>query len=114
MSVYFKNLPKISKNKQQTSKITVKEKFEPEPVIFDSKEEFAEHVEDKREELNKLTTYKLNKMYQIDGYRITKIKGEISLIATRDDDKNDDQYTEVLKKLDQIIDLINEFSIIEH
>ena len=36
---------------------------------------YAKH----KDEVDALTTHKLNKMYHIEGYRITKIKGELML-----------------------------------
>ena len=40
---------------------------------------YAKH----KEEVDSLTTHKLNKMYHIEGYRITKIKGELMLKVDR-------------------------------
>ena len=69
----------IVKFKKEQPKIKTIEKFQPDVMEFENKEEFAEYLERHREELEKETTQKLNKMFSIQGYRITKIKGEISL-----------------------------------
>ena len=46
---------------------------------FNTPEEFNNFYSLNKDELNKLTTHKLNKMYHVKGYRITKIKGELCL-----------------------------------
>lgn len=46
---------------------------------FNSVEEFNNFYSLNKEELNNLTTHKLNKMYHVKGYRITKIKGVLML-----------------------------------
>ena len=71
----------IVKFKKEQPQIKTIEKFSPDVMEFENKEEFAEYLDKHREELDKETTQKLNKMFSIKGYRITKIKGEISLRA---------------------------------
>ena len=46
---------------------------------FNSPVEFNLWYAKHKDEVDSLTTHKLNKMYHIDGYRITKIKGELML-----------------------------------
>ena len=46
---------------------------------FNSPVEFNLWYAKHKEEVDVLTTHKLNKMYKIDGYRITKIKCELML-----------------------------------
>ena len=46
---------------------------------FKTVDEFNLWYSKNKEEVDKLTTHKLNKMYKIDGYRITKIKGVLML-----------------------------------
>ena len=76
---------KSSKHKEDKKKVKesislkVIEKFNQEPVYFDSKEEFAEYLTENKDKMNEITTVTLNKMYKINGYKITKIKDEISL-----------------------------------
>lgn len=47
--------------------------------IFDSKENFINFYQTHKSELDSSTTHILNKKYKIEGYKITKIKGELSL-----------------------------------
>ena len=46
---------------------------------FKTVDEFNLWYSKNKDEVDKLTTHKLNKMYKIDGYRITKIKGVLML-----------------------------------
>ena len=46
---------------------------------FNSPVEFNLFYAKHKDEIDALTTHKLNKMYHIEGYRITKIKGELML-----------------------------------
>ena len=46
---------------------------------FSSPDEFNLFYQTKKNELDNLTTHKLNKMYYIKGYHITKIQGELML-----------------------------------
>ena len=46
---------------------------------FNTPEEFNMWYKMNKEDMDELTTHKLNKMYHITGYRITKIKGELML-----------------------------------
>lgn len=63
---------------------------------FDSPNDFDSWYKSHQEEMDKLTTHKLNKMYHINGYRVTRIKGVLSLKkapkATKP--KEDDSETE--------------------
>lgn len=46
---------------------------------FNNPDEFNLWYAKNKDEIDKITTHKLNKMYFIDGYRITKIKGVLCL-----------------------------------
>ena len=52
-------------------------------INFETKEDFIEYLDKHREELNQLSTCKLNKLCKIKGYHITKLNGEISLRSAR-------------------------------
>ncbi len=75
-----KNLPKLMKNvKTEPINLKIIEKFSPTIISFETPEEFKEYLSENIEELKNWTTQKLNTQYHINGYRITKIKSEISL-----------------------------------
>ena len=46
---------------------------------FNNVDEFNKFFNDHQEEFERTTTCKLNKKYEVPGYRITKINGEVSL-----------------------------------
>ena len=47
--------------------------------IFKTIDEFNLFYSKNKDHLNRLTTHMLNKMYCVEGYRLTKVKGELSL-----------------------------------
>ena len=47
--------------------------------VFNSPDEFNIWFTKNKDEIESLTTHKLNKLYKINGYRITKIKGILML-----------------------------------
>ena len=58
---------------------------------FDSPDEFNLFYNKHKEEIDNTTTHKLNKLYHIKGYRITKIKDVLML-------KKHEEKTEYVKK----------------
>ena len=69
---------------------------------FNSVEEFNNFYSLNKDELDKLTTHKLNKMYHIKGYRITKIKNEL-MLKKWDEEKKELDGEDNLKKEIQLI-----------
>lgn len=59
--------------------LNIIEKIETPLKEFKTVDEFNLYYTKHKEEMDSLTTHKLNKMYLINGYRITKIKGVLSL-----------------------------------
>jgi hypothetical protein len=56
----------------------IREHFSPEIKTF-TKERFLEYLVSHKDELTKYSTFKLNKMFSINEYRITKLNKEITL-----------------------------------
>ena len=54
---------------------------------FKTVDEFNLYYSKNKDEIDSMTTHKLNKMYHIDGYRITKIKGKLCLKKWEKKDK---------------------------
>jgi hypothetical protein len=92
-----------------------------EPITVDkkifSKEDFIKYLSLHKDELEKFSTNRLNKMFSIPKYRITKIKGSITLMINNyksvrernTDGKNDDLKDDLrddLKLLDEKIEYI--------
>ena len=76
---------------------------------FNSPVEFNLWYAKHKDEVDALTTHKLNKMYHIDGYRITKIKGELMLKAERkikDKDKEEGDEENIRDEINELRDEI--------
>ena len=72
---------------------------------FNSPVEFNLWYAKHKEEVDSLTTHKLNKMYKIDGYRITKIKGELMLKIDRnvkDKTLNDEESVDIHEEINEL------------
>ena len=75
---------------------------------FKTIDEFNLWYSKNKEEVDALTTHKLNKMYKIDGYRITKIKGVLMLKKWVDKEEKEEQSNEELRKeIDEIRNTVN-------
>ncbi len=57
---------------------------------FNTTDEFNAFYSLHKDEMDKLTTHKLNKMYSVKGYRITKIKG-VLMLKRWDNNKNEQE-----------------------
>ena len=112
--------PKIKIFRKELPSIKVIEKFTPDVINFETKEDFIEYLDKHREELDKLSTCKLNKLCKIKDYRITKIDGEISLKSNKytynqdKSDRHDNELEELKLFIKQLSDnyheLINKLS----
>lgn len=111
----------LTKSGEILKEMPVIEKYSPDVIEFDTKEEFAEYLAEHEEEMNKTTTRKLNTQYKINGYTITKIKNVIGLRKTptlKDEGRwppatgqtetiiDSDTIEQINKKLDLIIQYI--------
>ena len=81
---------------------------------FNSPVEFNLWYAKHKEEVDALTTHKLNKLYHIDGYRITKIKGELMLKIDRkvkekekEEGESEDEINELRNEIKNIKDTVN-------
>lgn len=89
---------------------------------FNTPEEFNMWYKMNKKEMDELTTHKLNKLYHINGYRITKRKGELMLKIYDENKKNenssneenlqnDDRITEIENNIEQINEEIKNIKI---
>ena len=76
---------------------------------FNSPVEFNLWYAKHKEEVDSLTTHKLNKMYHIESYKITKIKGELMLkkdpklkMKEKEEAINDEIHEEINELRDEI------------
>ena len=81
---------------------------------FNSPVEFNLWYAKHKEEVDSLTTHKLNKMYHIEGYRITKIKGELMLKVDRhvkekekEEGESEDEINELKNEIKNIKEILN-------
>ena len=77
---------------------------------FNSIEEFNNFYSLNKDELNQMTTHKLNKMYNVKGYRITKIKGELMLKKWDENNKRDEEellFDKLTKNTEEINNRFN-------
>lgn len=72
---------------------------------FDNAQEFTVYYSKHKDELDKETTHKLNKMFKINGYKITRIKGELSLKIDRSIKKDDEDCESSVDVMGTIHDL---------
>lgn len=84
-----------------------------EPILhyakeFISPEEFNLYYKIHKDEMDKLTTHKLNKLYHIKDYRITKIKGELMLKKFNEEAHRKIMMTRNDAKLRQFVDNDND------
>lgn len=77
---------------------------------FKTVDEFNLWYSKNKDEVDALTTHKLNKMYFIDGYRITKIKGVLMLKKWVDKGEKTSKTTdidELRTQVNEIRDVVN-------
>ena len=82
---------------------------------FDTPDEFNIYYMKNKDEIDKLTTHKLNKMFKIDGYRITRIQGTLMLRTDYESkkkiDKNDSLGDELRTRVDELQSEYDEIKI---
>ena len=84
--------------------------------VFNSPDEFNIWYTKNKEEVDMLTTHKLNKMYKIEGYRITKIKNVLMLKKINNNESQHsansplvpDELTELHEEIKNIKSTINQ------
>ena len=82
---------------------------------FETPDEFNLFYTKNKDEIDKLTTHKLNKLYHIKGYRITRIKEILMLKKYNEkpkdekntDVENNDELSELKNKVNQIIEFLH-------
>ena len=79
---------------------------------FNSPVEFNLWYAKHKEEVDSLTTHKLNKLYKIEGYRITKIKGELMLkvdrhVKEKEEGESEDEINELRNEIKNIKEALN-------
>ena len=101
---------KITIFKRELPQIKIIEKYSPDIINFETKEDFIEYLARHRDELNQLSTCKLNKLCKIKGYHITKLNGEISLRSTKtsDDIESKSQSERIMNEIEDMKTVIKQ------
>ena len=73
---------------------------------FKTVDEFNLYYSKNKDEIDSMTTHKLNKMYHIDGYRITKIKGKLCLKKWEKKDKGSNNENDHLEMYEEEINYL--------
>lgn len=111
-------------NENCSNSLKIIEKIEKFSKIFDSLELFNQYYELHKDEMNQLTTQRLNKLYKVidkdhdKNYKITKIKGNICLKRidqNKNKDKDNNNYQQQIdlltEKINELTDKFNELII---
>jgi hypothetical protein len=118
----------MSKVKSSKPEPVNEPELEPEPEIlnpkiikpislmmtFEDQDEFFDYYNSHKSEMDSLTTHKLNKLFSIEGYRITKIKNilklkqiSVSKDLTLRDDEIENRMSILEDALNRIIEYLN-------
>lgn len=76
--------------KKDLPSVKIIEPFQPDVIDCESKEDFSEIIASEPEKYSEMTTQKLNRLFHIPGYKVTKIKGEICLRSIKPCEKLQD------------------------
>ena len=91
-----------------STSVKVFEPFHPETIKCDDKDDFNTIYNANKEKYNKMTTQKLNKIFDIPGYKIARVNNEICLRSIKPCEKimcNDN--SDALQKLTERVDKLS-------
>ena len=95
----------LNTSADSSSSVKVFEPFHPETIRCENKDEFNLIYNANKEKYNEMTTQKLNKIFEVPGYKISRVNNEICLRSIKPCEKitcNDN--SETLQKLTERID----------
>ena len=92
-------MEKRRRDEEEIPPMRILEPFRAEVIEFDDKNDFIKYVNEDMETYKSLTTQKLNKMFRIPGYRITKLQGDISLKAVGGKDAEKKMRSEIMEEV---------------
>ncbi len=94
--------------KKDLPTVRIIEPFQPEVIECESKDDFSEIINSDPEKYNVMTTQKLNKIFKIPGYKVTKIGGELCLRNIKPCEKQ--SHTEIETINEEIKNIKNAFN----
>ena len=97
----------LNSSTDDTSTIKVFEPFHPETVKCGDKDEFNLMYNANKEKYNGMTTQKLNKIFDVPGYKIARVNNEICLKSIKPHEKitsndNPDALQKLTERIDQL------------
>ena len=103
--------------KKDLPTVKIIEPFQPSVIECETKEDFSAIINTEPDKYKEMTTQKLNKLFRIPGYKITKIKGEICLRNIKPCEKlpdsrnvNNDDLNQLKQEIKAIKVAFNELS----
>lgn len=99
--------------KKDLPTVKIIEPFQPSVIKCENKEDFSAIISAEPEKYSEMTTQKLNKLFHIPGYKVTKIKGEICLRSIKQCEKisESNEDLELMKQeIKNIKDAFNQLS----
>ena len=102
----------LNSSTDDTSTIKVFEPFHPETVKCGDKDEFNLIYNANKEKYNEMTTQKLNKIFDVPGYKIARVNNEICLKSIKPHEKitsndNSDALQKLTERIDKLEKAIN-------
>ena len=85
--------------KKDLPTVKIIEPFKPSVIDCETKEDFSEIINSESEKYKSITTQKLNKIFHIPGYKVTKVKGEICLRSIKPCECLSDDIHEEIKNI---------------
>ena len=100
----------MSEENEKTPVIKVQQRLMDKYIYFDTLQEFEEYYLENQDSIEAEHTRTLNGKYKINGFKITRRKGEITAVPVEKKNTQDDMM-EVIKlisdKVDVILDKLN-------
>ena len=102
----------LNSSEENSSSVKVFEPFHPEIVKCDNKDDFNLIYNANKEKFNAMTTNKLNKIFDVPGYKIARVNNEICLRSIKPCEKikcndNSDTLQKLTERIDQLEKTIN-------
>ena len=95
----------LNTSADNSSSVKVFEPFHPETIRCENKDEFNLIYNAHKEKYNEMTTQKLNKIFEVPGYKISRVNNEICLRSIKPCEKiTSNDNADILQKLTERID----------
>ena len=89
----------LNKLEENSSTVKVLEPFNPEIIKCDDKDAFNVIYNSNKEKYDAMTTQKLNKLFDVPGYKITRVNNQICLRSIKPCEKVNSVDSDMIQKL---------------